>query len=212
MIKEEPENIWEMEPSDTEKELLGVNFPNGSINLSSKDSREAVAKILTDDSAKWYPPYISGGGNVTANGIYYIFDSNAPESDNSIVLPEIDYAPAYSLYLLMKAGMTSFPVEASVIKHTQLVSNQYAVKASFINVNRLLSSSSLYSVEGAPSALLFDVPVNPAPSQFIEDPGDLQYAWRKVRPSVTRLAQFKWRIVQNYQFGLWAVNPWGSVI
>jgi hypothetical protein len=208
---ETPENIWELDPNDVQKEILEADFPNGSLNLSSKASRAAVAELVKAETVVWWPA-VGGGGTADANDKHYSFEDAAVASDDVIALPTIDFAPAYSLYLLMKAGVNAFPVEASVIRHTQLVSNQYEVQASFINVGRLISTGSMTSVESTPSGLLYSVPNTPTPSQFIETSGDLQYGWRKIRPSVTRLAQFKWRIVQNYQLGLWAVKLFGQVL
>lgn len=140
-------------------------------------------------------------------------DTNGKLVDSgTYTLYAADYDAAHSLYLLLKKGVSNFPVEASVIRHTSLVSNLYTVKASATNINRIIAGTSLTSLEGVPSELLFDVPTSPTPSQFIETVGDLQYGWKKHRPNVTRLARFKWRIVLNYQFGLWPVKLFGGVL
>jgi len=234
---ETPENAWELDPQDEQKGLLDADFPNGSINVTSNLTRVAVAKLLEDTSATFYPAgsaYNSSTYNIAqTSDTSYVFDDGAmplalgdpivvenagiyslqyPGQNpkfNIIHLPAVDAAPAYSLYLLMKAGVENFPVENSKIQHTMVTSNQYAVKASFINQGRLISTASMYSVEGTPLNLLFNVPSMPLPTQFIEVAGDLQYAWRKIRPQVARLSRLKWRIVQTYQFGLWAVKPYG---
>ena len=230
---ETPENIWELDPQDEMKDLLNANFPNGTINATSKLTRECVSKMAEDSTSGWYPagsPQNSSAyGIALTDSTAYIFDDGTltinptkvfnyltgkwivtVTNPKTIVrLPSADYPVAYSLYLLLKAGMESFPVEASTIRHTMLTSNQWTAQASFINQGRIISSPSMYSVEGVPGTLLFQVPTLPSPLQYIEIVGDLQYGWRKICPHVSRLSRMKWRITQNYQFGLWAVRAYG---
>jgi len=234
---ETPENIWELDPQDEQKDLLNADFPNGTINATSKDTRTAVSKLAEYDGSKWYLPGASDNGSAyglaLTSDTAYVFDDgalnvNVPTAWNDVAgeyeideaaikykfvhLPSADYSVAFSLYLMLKAGIESFPIEASTIRHTMLTSNQWVAMASFNNQGRIISSPSMYSVEGVPSTLLFSVPVLPSPLQFIETPGDLQYGWRKIRPHVSRLSRMKWRITQNYQFGLWPVKAFGMVL
>ena len=240
---ETPENIWELDPQDEQKALLDADYPNGSINLTSKLTREMVTQMVDDPSALWAPagttlnpsPYnfavsnnnsyaFDDGANnwnippiVTANPIMagpFLFAYPTFAKSNIVVksLPSDDYDPAYSLYLMLKAGIENFPLEASIIRHTMLTSNLYAIQASFINQGRIISSPSMYSVESVPSTLLFAVPSLPTPAQYIETAGDLQYGWRKIRPHVARLNRMKWRLTQNYVFGLWPVKLFGTVL
>ena len=129
-----------------------------------------------------------------------------------ISLPSADYPMAKNLYYALKAGQTDFPQEASIIRHSQVTSNQYAQQASYNNVDRIISSSSMYNIEGVPNDLFFSVPSTPAPGVFLVTPGDLQYGWRKIRPAVTRLNRWKWRIQTNYMFGLWPTQFFGLVL
>jgi hypothetical protein len=228
---EQVENIWEFDPNESDKALLETDFPNGSLNLNNTGShltRLALSKMVNDDDGFWEtaPP----GGVFPyfrmSDGTVYIFDSNAPgayrPADLGAVkfvgLQKDDFETAYSLYLLMRANTTAFPLATPVIRHTALVSNQYAVQASFTNVGRIISSASMISLEGVPTTLLFSIPSPPgqdtggAPEQYIEDPGDLQYGWRKIFPGVTRLARFKWRITENWIFGLYPIKMFGPVL
>lgn len=192
VVVETPENIWEMEAQEVQKELLEADFPFGmSLSTITKEDKVLIGKVAADDTLDY-------------DGMLNELNDNLSNGAN------LD--TAVSLVLILKAGVRAFPVEASIIRHTQLVSNLYSVKASYTNCNRILSTASMTSVEGVPGNLLFNVPTTPTPSQFIESAGDLQYGWRKLRPAITRLAQFKWRILQNYQFGLWAVRLYGLVI
>ena len=185
---EVPQDTWELDPKETEKDLLEADFQNpGTVAILSKDDRQAVAKALTDNI-----------GPTEINGDYF--------KDFA------DPATAKSVFMLMHAGVRAMPFEASVIKRNRTVSSQYAVKTSYTNVGRLLSSATFQSLEGVPSSLLFNLPTLPDPAQYIETPGDLQYAWRKTRPSVQKIALGKWQITQNWQFGLWAVKLHGTVL
>lgn len=207
------ENIWELDSNDADKNLLEADFPNGSIKQPSLATRQQIPNIVNDQSGKWDDASTTfGTGDV--DGVTWVFSATVPlpaNTPNAIYLPIADYASAKSLSLLMKAGTSAFPIRAPVIKHTQLVSNQYAVAASFSNVGRIVSSGSMTSIEGCPT-VLFNVPSNPSPSQFIEMAGDLIYGWKKSDPQVTRLALFKWRILQTWQFGLWPANLFGASV
>lgn len=177
---------------------------------------------------------------IKTSSTYYLFDDNVMFSGGAVnfstfstganagqltalpfysdALPSVvrlasaDAAGAYSLYLLMKAGNETFPVEASVIQHSFLASNQYATQASYNNVDRIISPASMTTLEGVPGGILFAVWDSPTPSQFIETPGDLQYGWRKLRPKVTRLSRQKFRVGQGYQYGLWPVKTFGPTL
>lgn len=194
---EQPVDIWELDPQEVEKDLAEANFPHGLIGQVSARDRALLTKYLSDSSLQLTDP---DTGEFTPPAFYDNVDA------------------AVSLFMLMHAGVRSFPVEASVIRHTRVVSNRYAVKASYLNVGRILSTSSFTSLEGVPSDLLFDVPTLPDPTQYIETAnmgdglGDLRYGWRKVRPTIQKLARQKWQIVNNYQFGLWAIKLYGTVL
>lgn len=182
---EQPENVWELSPNEVEKELLEADFPNGTI-----DAISAANKAILVDALQRPKDYLT----------------SSPAFSGS------DSADANSLYLLMKNGVRAFPVEASTITHTQIVSNRYTVQASFTNVGRIISSASMYSLENVPYTLLFSVPTYTNPSQFIEAANDLAYGWRKIRPRVTRQNYTRWQVVNAWQFGLWSLKLWGTVL
>jgi hypothetical protein len=220
-----PENVWELTQQDEQKNILEADFPFSNttvlndINLSSYINSDLNSGKTADCISKMLQDPVSQGWNdgtstFAGSTVAYIFDDGAggTDSDSVIHLPANDYEAAKSLYFILKRGVTSFPVEASLIRHTQIVSNVTVVQAGYFNVNRVISSSSMISLEGVPYGLLFGVPIAPSPSQFIQTPGDLLYGWRKVRPNVSRLAATKWRIVQDYQFGLFVVRMFGAVL
>jgi hypothetical protein len=214
------ENNLELEPEHTDKGILEADFPFGSVNLNttgavgSQKTREALAKMANDENVIWVPPAADPGKATLSTGLAFKFDDGSGGADTAtyIGLPSSDYGSAFSLYKLMKAGVSQFPMDAPTIRRSYLVSNLYSTLASYSNVRRIISTGSMASIEGVSGSALFSVPTQPTPGQFIETSGDLQYGWMKLRPAVTKLAQFKWRIGQNYQFGLWPVKLYGSVL
>jgi hypothetical protein len=183
---EAPVNVWELDPQEVEKDLLSADFPNGLIGEISKQNRSSIRTALetipADDSL---PPAMFADGTEDA---------------------------AITLYYLMRAGVQSFPIDAHVIRHTQVVSNRYSTQVVYLNEGRILSRDTFIALEGVPPDLLFGVPTEPTPSQFIETSGDLQYGWRKIKPQVQDIAQQKRQIVRSYAFGLWPINIFGDVL
>lgn len=189
---EVPENIWELDPNETEKNLLEADFASGvsgQIGYVSEINRAKIKDALArpEDFINLFPAFTTSGGGTIAD--------------------------ADSLYLLMKNDVSAFPMEASIIRHTRTFSNTYVLPGGlFNNVNRIISTSGMYSIEGVPTSILYTVPSPPTVAQYIESAGDLAYGWRKVRPAVTRISRTKWRTTQNWQFGLWAVKLYGNVL
>lgn len=50
---EVPEEIWELDPNETDKALLEADWPFASVNLVSKQTSTALAKILEQDDYIW---------------------------------------------------------------------------------------------------------------------------------------------------------------
>lgn len=193
---EELENVWELEGNEVSKDVLEADFPFSGTNSAGYD----IATPISSNDRQL---------------IRSALDRSDLTSDLKIgtAFATADYAAgAIAMYKLMKSGVTNFPVTASVIRHTKVVSNQYQVQCSFNNVGRLITQSNMYSVEGVPGTLLFAVPTFPTVTQYIEDSGDLVYAWRKPMPSVTRQSSVKWRVSQLWQYGLWATKLYGAAI
>ncbi len=196
--QEIPVDVWELDPQEVEKDLLDADFPHSEVfdePIPAADRTFLTKAIESPDAS-----------------VEFLGQSDThPQIDGEIITitrPDL----VYPMYRLMRSGVRSFPVEASVIRHSQLVSNRYTVKASFTNCGRIFSNATFISSEGVPSDLLFDVPASPTVIQFIEEAGDLAYGWRKLRPSIQRLALQRWQITNNYQFGLWTVKTYGPVL
>jgi hypothetical protein len=212
------ESYWEIDAEETDKALLEADFPQGisTLNLANPVSAQAVNAAVNDPDASWFfggatPPYTV---LTLTDGTIYYFDGGAqgPYDAKHIALPTADAAPVYSLFKLMANGVTSYQVESSRIKFTQIFSNLWQAQVSYNNVDRILTYNTMLNVEGAAEALFFGLPPVPTVTRYIETIGDLQYGWKKARPSIPRLALTKWKIVEVYQFGLWPVKLFGNPI
>jgi hypothetical protein len=163
---------------------------------------------------------------VLSSGTCYIFDDgsyppyNTPISELNPIngekntytylpCPSADYQAAFTLYKLMQSGVSDFPLEASVLKHTRFFSSLYGTSLAYSHINQIISTGSMASIEGASGLFFITLPTQPTPGQYIVLPGDLQYGWYKTRPSVSRVNSWKWRTEQHYQFGLWPVALFG---
>jgi hypothetical protein len=205
--------------------IESTNAPNiNGGTTSSSVTRLAIQAAVDDSSPVWSPPGSqnpgSPGGLNLSSGAFYVFDSGLQPSSfysgGTIPLPIADYAAAYSLFKLISAGNTQFPIDAPRIKKTQLFSNLYDTQFTYSNVGRIIGDNSMYQQEGVPQDILFSVAATSQTTgtvnQFIETPGDLQYGWKKSYPEITKLALYKWRVTQYYQLGLWPVRSFGMVL
>ncbi len=124
--------------------------------------------------------------------------------------PALTTPGAIDVYLLMLEGVSSLRVSAPVVRHTQTVSNNYAIKASLTNVGRLMSTLSFLALEGVPSTVLFNLP-NFSVGTEKANLG-LRYAWLKRFPVIRVGALQKMQIEQEWEYGLWATTLYGAVI
>lgn len=224
---ETPEDIWELDPQDDNIDLLSSDMPAGLIqpldnNYSLITTKQAINDMVNGGLyIVWKDPGVAPGtaavypGSSTSQT--WIFDggANVVNASGTITgnvthLPTSDYQTAKIFFFLLRAGTVQYPIRAPIIRHSLVTSSLYAVQASTNNVGKVISSSSMYTIEGVPNTLLFGVPTQPAPQEFIQTAGDLQYGWRKPDPAVSRLNRLKWRIQQNYIFGLFPIQLFGN--
>lgn len=143
--------------------------------------------------------------------------SNAPK--DSIGVPTLntgcftDGNPnnALTIYNLMKSGMTDYPVRAPVIKHTQIVSAVYPVTLPQLNVGKIISTSTLQSLElTLPQWAISGLP-SIAPPAF-SDGKQFVFAWYKNEPTIQQTALKKITVVQEYEYGLWPIAVLGAAL
>ncbi len=110
---------------------------------------------------------------------------------------------------MIRKGETSVLDEAPVLTRSIAVGSQYAVKVSQANVKKIIRTSSMFSLEGFPSDLIFTLPTDadPVPRDSLDL--RLHYGWRKSAPEIARTAYIKTAIQQSWTYGLWAEVPYG---
>lgn len=175
---------WEIFANTVEKDILSTQIPSGVLKDMTPQQIAKIRFLLSD------PPDPADSANYPKQ-TDFVLDSGG------------DGLKAYVVWLRMKKGVLNFPEEAPVLRHTITTSRQYAIPASFINVRNLITTKTLYDLEGAPANYLFNLPIDPAP----DDPL-LVYGWRKLFPTIQQIALLKWQIVQEYHYGLWDTTFW----
>lgn len=113
---------------------------------------------------------------------------------------------ALALYQLMVGGVRSFRINLPTLRVSKLVSGSYGVKASLTNVGRILSTAKLTLDEAIPGTILFDLP------SYTSAKTGFFYAWYKKHPTVQQAGGNKWNISQEWEYGLWPVFLYGSVL
>lgn len=176
---------WELFANTVEADILSTAIPSGVLDGVTAQQIAKIRFLLSQ------PPDPGDATNYPKQSDFTL-DGNATTGLN-----------AYKVWLRMKKGVLNFPVEAPVLKHTITTSLQYAIPASLINVRKLMTTTSLYTLEGAPANYLFNLPIDPAPTDPL-----LVYGWRKIFPTIQQVALLKWQIVQEYHYGLWDITFW----
>jgi hypothetical protein len=191
---EQPINQWEFFAAEAEKDLLDAKVESNIIGTLSDATRQMIYNAIhfaSDTSAQPDPAAATNPANAT----YWAKITNTTERTN-----------AQAVYNLMKDGVRSFPVDVPTLRHTQIVSNRWAIKVSLTNVRKIISTASLISLEAIPSAILFNLP-NDTSSVT-----DKKYGWRKKFPNVQQVANLKFQLVQEWQYGLWPTVLFGQPI
>jgi hypothetical protein len=191
---EQPIDQWEFFAAEAEKDLLDAKVESNIIGTLTDAARRMIynaVHFVSDTSDQPDPAAATNPANAT----YWAKITNTTERAN-----------AQTIYNLMKDGVRSFPVDVPTLRHTQTVSNRWAIKVSLTNVRKIISTGSLISLEAIPSAILFNLP-NDA-STF----SDKKYGWRKKFPNVQQVANLKFQLVQEWQYGLWPTVLFGNPI
>lgn len=121
-------------------------------------------------------------------------------------------ANALRLYQIMAAGTRSHPVDQPVLRRTMITSQNYAVAMALTNVRKIISTSSLVSLESISEDSLFYDPTSGQLliPQDVSPTPTLAYGWYKGFPTVQEIALLKWSIVQEWKYGLWLTDIWGT--
>jgi hypothetical protein len=189
---EQPVNLWEFFANHAEKDLLDAKVESSIINALQEATRTMIYNAIHSPPDAGNPPDPT---KTPSDDSFWVNIANATERSN-----------AKKVYNLMKDGVRSFPVEVPMLRHTQTVSNRWAVKAALTNVRRIISTSSLISLEAIPGAVLFNLPTDTS------SVSDKAYGWYKLFPTIQQVANQKFQIVQEWQYGLWATLLYGNPI
>ncbi len=119
-------------------------------------------------------------------------------------------AEDHKLYVLMLAGQRAIKEFAPMLTHTQTVSNTYTVRASTVNVGRILTNATLISLESIPDNFLIamDSPPYNYVSHRTSEP-ILKYGWLKHPPTLNSAYGGRQQITQQWEFGLWPILTYG---
>ncbi len=121
---------------------------------------------------------------------------------------------AGTIFDLEQIGVRARIQFAPILKNTKSVSTAYAVKASLTNVGKIISPTSIGTLESIPNTVLFNLPndvwsgtgVIPAPTPT------MAYGWLKFHPTIQVAAYQKTQIVQEWVYGLWSTFLYGAPI
>lgn len=171
-------DVWELQPNVVEKDFLEADL--SAINALSADM-VALIKKSGDDPSYAY----------ASDAIY----TAATSPQKTTIAASVK---------LLRAGVKSIRVFAPVLRHTLTVSRNYTVAAALTNCGSVLSTSRLYSSEGVPNTLLFNLPTGSNPTRT--DGLVPKYGWFKKYPQVTQVGQGRWQIVQEWEYGLWSTE------
>jgi len=120
--------------------------------------------------------------------------------------PALTDPNAIDTYLLMLSGVREIKKFSITLRHTQTVSNQWAVPISLTNVNRLHSTATLISDEAPPGWIASTMPT------FVSNRAGLVYGWYKSLPTITIVSYQRTQLVQEWEFGLWATFLYGALL
>lgn len=193
---EAPVDQWEFISGREQKDILEADVITGITATLSQKNIELLRKLIQD------PPAGTAAGNYNA-------ESNPEGSVTTACFTDGNPTNALTLYNLMKAGIRSAIVQTPTLRHTQTVSNNWAVPAANTNVGRIISTASIVTLEGVPSGLLFNLP-NAVPAAF--QTIAVVYGWLKHGPNVQQIAGRKWQLTQEWEYGLWPTAIFNSAL
>jgi hypothetical protein len=181
---------WEFYAAHHEKNLLTAIDNAGLVETLSLGARQAIQYQLDNLSNPAVAP-------VSAATFAGVSGDGDPAGTNALMV-----------FQIMSAGERSYPMEAPILRRTTVTSDQFASGYSLSNVRKLLSTAWMLVNEGLPTGLLFSV--NAYMGSDSSSDANLVYGWYKPFPQIEQVANFKWRIIQEYNYGWWAKALFGT--
>ena len=208
---------WEMFAAQSEKDLLeaAVECPAAIGTLSQSQIAQIRQYLMTPPAttASMPNPTQSDSGQTSPTEVIRVVTiadfNNLPADSNGNTGNATN---ALALYQLMTQGVRSFPVEQPILRRTMVTSQNYQVAMALTNIRKIISTSSLVSLENVSTDSLFYDPTSGQlllPEDVSPTPA-LAYGWYKGFPTVQEIALLKFSIVQEWKYGLWATLIWGT--
>lgn len=185
--QETPVDVWEYVGQEAQKDLLSASVFTGITATLSLKNQELIRAALASDFSN------------TAS------KTNLVQAD----FTDGNAANAFTLYNLMKAGYTDEIVQVPAIRHTQIVSLIYPITLSKTNIGRIISTSTLISLENPPNWAVTGLPTDVPPTFATIN---VAYGWRKCSPTIQQIAYRKTQIIQEFQYGLWPIATKGAIL
>ncbi len=188
-------DTWEYIGKSTPKDLLQAATNTGITGTLSAANISTIRNALNGT----FPT----GAPKDANGVQYLDGTAASFADGN---------PANSLtiYSLMKSGLSDYPIQSPVLRHTQTVSAEWPITLSKLNVGKIISTNTLFQLETVPYWAVTGLPTD-APPAF-SDGKLFAFGWFKDAPTIQQIANRKNQIVQEFQYGLWPTAVFGALL
>ena len=182
--------LWEMISKKAEVSIFDWKNPlAANVDLSNiAYAKNVIQNIST---------YNINGGNPSGKALAW------PDSGTKTAALEL-----LSLYV---NDVTSYNLFVPELHFTQTVNSQYVFPASFSNTGRIYSSTTLKSVFSVPGNILFGFPIASSIPSYISS-FNLVYGWFTNGPEVRQIAQFKWQIIQTFEWGLWSTDMYWALL
>lgn len=231
--------LWEFFAQKVESDLMANNLPIGSGATYNGDGQlsyagtfpsfgnniNGIGSLIQNDTILVRKAIDLNQGNFTiglgwfsnpvgSDGLRLQYVPNPAFPDVKKDVPAaVNPIGCYTIFSMNLRNFTASPIFAPVLRFTQTVTSQYAIAASLLNAGNIISTGSMAILEAIPSGLLFNLP-NPSnpPATYVVSAGDLVYGWFKDYPTVRQIAQLKYNIVQEWQFGLYPVAVYGTLL
>jgi len=198
VANEQPVDLWEYAGNEAQKNILSASVPVGVSSITTTLSSlnvEVIQKALQGTFPDNAPKDSAGAQFLDASA--NCFTNGNPGN-------------ALLVYNLMKAGVEDVIVQTPSIRHTQVVSFIYPITLAKLNVGRIITTSTLISLENPPNWAVTGLPTDSTPP--FQSGISLDYGWRKGSPHINQIAGQKVQIIQEFQYGLWPVQTMGPFL
>lgn len=205
---EPPVDLWELNSQKSQKSILDSSNPlanscsQGEIFLLGLFLQNKSDYIIVPENDTTAPT------NQTGTISYYdtVYDAGQSAQKRLAIAAG---SPARTLASVIAMGQDSFDVFVPQLKHTKTVNSAYPIKATNVNIGRIISTKTMYQTENIPDNVLFDLPDYADPQPAYGKPV-LSWGWYKDAPAINQIARLKFQIVESWTYGLWPIAVYGN--